>query len=80
MHTSSHKMDAAYQKHFLGREDALGNPNDDKENIMKTVGKIITLPVVGPFRVVRAFVDFLLREDAADAEYIEDSEKSENEE
>lgn len=74
------KMDAAYQKHFLGREDALGNPNDDKENIMKTVGKIITLPVVGPFRVVRAFVDFLLREDAADAEYIEDSEKSENEE
>lgn len=74
------KMDAAYQKHFLGREDALGTPDDDKDNIMKTVGKIITLPVVGPFRVVRAFVDFLLREDAADAEYIEDSEKSENEE
>lgn len=74
------KMDAAYQKHFLGRENALDTPDDDKENIMKTVGKIITLPVVGPFRVVRAFVDFLLREDAADAEYIEDSEKSENEE
>ena len=74
------KMDAAYQKHFLGREDALGTPDDDKDNIMKTVGKIITLPVVGPFKVVRAFVDFLLREDAADAEYIEDNEKSENEE
>ena len=71
------KMDAAYQKHFLGRENALGNPNDDKENIMKTVGKIITLPVVGPFKVVRAFVDFLLREDAADAEYIEDNDKEE---
>ncbi len=74
------KMNAAYQKHFLGRENALGSPDDDKENIMKTVGKIITLPVVGPFKVVRAVVDFLLREDAADAEYIEDNEKSENEE
>ena len=74
------KMNAAYQKHFLGRENALGAPADDKENIMKTVGKIITLPVVGPFKVVRAFVDFLLREDAADAEYIEDTEKSETEE
>lgn len=72
------KMNAVYQKHFLGRENALGDP-DDKENIMKTVGKIITFPVVGPFKVVRAFVDFLLREDAADAEYIEDEDKSEEE-
>ena len=74
------KMNAAYQKHFLGRENALGAPDVDKENIMKTVGKIITLPVVGPFKVVRAVVDFLLREDAADAEYIEDNEKTESEE
>ncbi len=72
------KMNATYQKHFLGRENALGAPDDDKENIIKTVGKIITYPVVGPFKVVRAFVDFLLREDAADAEYIEDTEKSED--
>ena len=74
------KMDAAYQKHFLGRENALGEPQDDRENIIKTVGKIITLPVVGPFKVVRAAVDFLLHEDADDVEYIEDSEKAENEE
>ena len=71
------KMNAAYQKHFLGRENALGEPDENKENIMKPVGKIITLPVVGPFKVVRAFVDFLLREDAADAEYIEDNDKEE---
>lgn len=71
------KMDAAYQKHFLGRENALGNPDDERENIIKTVGKIMTFPVVGPFKVVRAFVEFLLREDAADAEYIEDSDKEE---
>lgn len=74
------KMSATYQKHFLGRENALGDPTDDRENIIKTVGKIITLPVVGPFKVVRAFVDFLLREDADDAEYIEDADKEETEE
>ena len=74
------KMNAAYQKHFLGRENALGNPDDDKDNIIKTVGKIMTFPVTGPLKVMRAFVEFLMREDAADAEYIEDSEKSETEE
>lgn len=74
------KMNSTYQKHFLGRENALSDFGEDRENIIKTVGRIITLPVVGPFKFVRAFVDFLLREDAADAEYIEDSEKSETEE
>ena len=74
------KMDAAYQKHFLGRENALGDPEDDIENIIRTVGKIMTFPVVGPFKVLRAVVDFLLREDAADAEYIEDSDKTEDKE
>ena len=74
------KMNATYQKHFLGRENALGNPEDEKEHIMKTVGKIITFPVVGPFKVVRSVVEFLLREDADDAECIEDNPKSEGEE
>ena len=74
------KMDAAYQKHFLGRENALGDPEDDKENIIRTVGKIMTFPVVGPFKMLRAVVDFLLREDAADAEYIEDNDKTEDKE
>ena len=74
------KMNATYQKHFLGRENALGNPEDDKENIIKTVGKIVTLPVVGPFKVVRAVIDFLLHEDADDVEYIEDAYKAETEE
>ena len=52
----------------------------DKENIIKTVGKIVTLPVVGPFKVVRAVIDFLLHEDADDVEYIEDAYKAETEE
>lgn len=74
------KMNAAYQKHFLGRENALGTPEDDKENIIRTVGKIMTFPVVGPFKVLRAAVDFLLREDAADAEYIEDGDRTDADE
>ena len=37
----------------------------------------MTFPVTGPFKVVRSFVEFLLREDAADAEYIEDTENQE---
>lgn len=74
------KMNAAYQKHFLGRENALGSPEEDRDKIIKTVGKIMTFPVVGPFRVVRAFVEFLLHEDADDVEYVEDNEKSDSEE
>lgn len=74
------KMNAAYQKHFLGRENALGPDNDNKDNIIKTVGKIMTFPVTGPFKVMRAFVEFLMREDAADAEFVEDNEKTEDEE
>ena len=74
------RMNAAYQKHFLGRENALGEPDTERENIIRTVGKIMTFPVVGPFKFVRAIVDFLLREDADDAEYVEDNEKSETEE
>ncbi len=74
------KMNAAYQKHFLGRENALGPDNDNKDNIIKTVGKIMTFPVTGPFKVMRAFIEFLMREDAADAEFVEDNEKTEDEE
>ena len=73
------KMDAAYQKHFLGRENALGEPEDDKDGIIKTIGKIVTFPVTGPLKVMRAFVEFLLHEDAADAEFVEDTEKNEEE-
>ncbi len=71
------KIDAAYQKHFLGRENALED-FDVKDGKMKTLGKIMLFPVTGSFKVVRAFLEFLLREDAADAEYIEDSKDSED--
>ena len=66
------KISATYQKHFLGRENALAD-FDTKTGPLKTMGKIMLLPVTGSFKVVRAFFEFLLREDAADAEYIDDS-------
>lgn len=69
-------IDAAYQKHFLGRENALGDLGE-KDGALKTVGKIMLWPVTGSFKVVRAFFEFLLREDAADAEYIDDSKEEE---
>ncbi len=73
-------IDAAYQKHFLGRENALaGMDEDDGSGAMKTLGKIMLFPVTGPLKVMRAFVEFLLREDAIDAELIEDETKTSDE-
>ncbi len=71
------KIDAAYQKHFLGKENALED-FDVKDGTIKTLGKIMLFPVTGSFKIVRAFLEFLLREDAADAEYIEDAKDSED--
>lgn len=71
-------IDAAYQKHFLGRENALEHL-DVKDGTLKTVGKIMLFPVTGSFKVIRALFEFLLREDAADAELIDDP-KDEDEE
>lgn len=67
-------IEPAYQKHFLGRENALADMEDPaRDGAIKTLGKIAMLPVTGPLKVVRAFAEFLLREDAVDAEYIEES-------
>lgn len=68
------KMSATYQKHFLGREDALKDMGEDRDGAIKTIGKIVSFPVIGAFKITRAFFDFLLgEEDAASAEYIEDN-------
>ncbi len=64
----------AYQKHFLGRENALAGMADPTAGgAMRTIGKIVTFPVTGPLKAMGAFVEFLLREDAVDAEYRDDS-------
>ncbi len=74
-------MDALYRKHFLGTEESFeGEDFELPTNFIQTLGKIITSPAKGAMRVVRSVFGFLLREDAADAEFIQDADKSEDEE
>jgi len=69
-------INAAYQKHFFGREDALDDMDVDiRDGAIKTFGKIMLSPVTVPIKLVRTFFDFMLREDAADAELVDDSEE-----
>ncbi|MBO4683423.1 MAG: GNAT family N-acetyltransferase [Alphaproteobacteria bacterium] len=72
----SKNMDAAYQKHFYGRENALEHL-DVKPHPIQTLGKIMLLPITGPLNMLGAFFEFLLREDAADAEFIDEPETQE---
>ncbi len=69
-------IDAAYKKHFLGRTTALDGIDDGefRDGFIKTVGKIVLSPVTVPLKMAGAVFDFLLREDAADAEFITDAE------
>lgn len=62
---------AAYQKHFAGSETAFEHLGL-KDGTIKTIGKIMLIPVTGPFKMLRSFAQFLMRDDAADVEYIED--------
>lgn len=74
-------IEPSYQKHFLGKENALeGIVDDDTGGAIKTLGKIALFPITGPLKMMGAFVEFLLREDAADAEYIDDASASSEEE
>ena len=69
-------ISAAYQKHFLGRENALEDLSVDiDDGAVKTIGKIVLFPVTGPLKVLGSVVRFFLREDADDAEYVEDTDK-----
>ena len=66
------KIDAAYQKHFAGSENAFEHLGL-RDGAMKTLGKIVLFPVTGPYRALRAFGSFLLREDVDNIEYIDDA-------
>ena len=74
-------MDALYRKHFFGTEESFeGEDFELPSNFIQTLGKIIASPAKGAMRVMRSVFSFLLREDAADAEFIQDTEKAEDEE
>ncbi len=68
------KIAANYQKHFLGSENALDHLGI-KDGFIKTFGKIMLFPVTGPFKAARTFVQFLLRDNADDVEYIEEKDE-----
>ena len=73
------KMDSAYKKRFFGTDDVFeGQDFELPTNFIQTLGKIITSPAKGAMRVVRSMFEFLLREDAADAEFIQDQDKSDD--
>lgn len=71
-------MDATYQKHFYGRENALEHL-DVKPRPLHALGKIMLKPITGSWNMLGAFFEFLLREDAADAELIDEAPEPEEE-
>lgn len=74
-------MNAVYKKHFLGTDEAFdGEDFELPSNFIQTLGKFITTPAKGAVRVVRSVFAFLLREDAADAEFIQEDKPTEEEE
>ena len=73
------KIDAAYQKHFAGSENAFEHLGL-RDGAMKTLGKIVLFPVTGPYRALRAFGSFLLREDVDNIEYIDDAKSDASDE
>ncbi|MDR1361078.1 MAG: GNAT family N-acetyltransferase [Rickettsiales bacterium] len=64
----------AYQKRFTGDENAFENLGLE-DGAMKKFGKIMMFPFVGPFKVVLAITKFFLKEDADDAELVEEEKE-----
>ncbi len=74
-------MDALYRKHFFGTNESFeGEDFELPSNFIQTLGKIIASPAKGAMRVMRSVFAFLLREDAADAELIQDTDKTDEDE
>lgn len=74
-------MNAVYKKHFLGTDESFeGEDFELPSNFIQTLGKFITTPAKSAVRVVRSVFAFLLREDAADAEFIQEDKPTEEEE
>ncbi len=71
-------IDRTYQKHFVGSENAFDELGV-KMGPLAILGKIVMSPFTGTAKLVRAFGELFMREDAADVEYIdkEESEKVE---
>jgi len=69
-------IDKSYQKHFAGSENAFDELGV-KMGPLQILGKIIMSPITGAAKALRAFGYFFLREDAKDAEYVEQTTDTE---
>ncbi len=70
-------IDAAYKRHFLGSEHAMEDDNFDAgSGFFKSLTNIMLSPAKGAIRAVRSVFEFLLKEDAADAEFVSEQENS----
>jgi putative hemolysin len=61
----------AYQKHFAGSENAFDHLGVE-DGAIKKFGKVMLLPFTGSFALFKAAAQFFLRDDADDAELVEE--------
>ena len=67
----------AYQKYILGSENAFDHL-EAKEGAMKKFGKVMLLPFTGSFALFKGAAQFFLRDDADDAELVEEEKQQED--
>ncbi len=72
-------IDRTYQKHFVGSENAFDELGV-KMGPLSMLGKIVMSPFTGTAKLVRAFGELFMREDADDIEYIDKENSEESEE
>ena len=72
-------IDKTYQKHFAGSENAF-DELEIKEGPLHLFGRIIMSPFTGTAKLIRAFAELFMHEDAEDIEYIDNKEISEDSE
>ena len=71
-------IDKTYQKHFIGSEVSM-DEFEIKEGPLHMLGRIILSPITGTAKIVRAFAELFMREDADDVEYIDNKETTDEE-
>ncbi len=74
----TNKIASAYQKYFAGSATAFEHLGL-KDGPIKTLGKFMMFPVTGPLKLMKTVALSLLKEDANDVEYIDDSKEEDKE-
>lgn len=69
----TNKIEKQYQKHFVGSENAFDHLTID-DNVVTSISKLVLLPLTGSFAVLKKIAKLILKEDAKDAEFIEEND------